>query len=170
MSEVILVLLSKLCSLQNIMKKSELIQTVPVPKSCDFSETITVCTPSPMSRVSKYLRFTGLTYPTLCYKTLWRVAILLVYWWIRHKNPTRRVHVLWWPHVPIIPIFSLPTRHYPQNPNVYLVQPTFNMIYSHFDSSELLALDLIVYSWVTPTNITIMDDPIFNIPQTPQVP
>ena len=36
MSEVTMVILSKLYSIQNRIRKNEIIQTVPIPKSCDL--------------------------------------------------------------------------------------------------------------------------------------
>ena len=72
---VILVLLSKLCSLQNIIRRNKLIQTFPIPKSRDFSDTLTVYTCSPLRCVSSHPRFTGLTYPAWGYINWRRVSL-----------------------------------------------------------------------------------------------
>ena len=62
MEAVYLVILSKLCLLQNRISKIELIQIVPIPKSCDVIKTITVCARSPMRHVSSHLGFTRLIF------------------------------------------------------------------------------------------------------------
>ena len=45
----------------NIIRKSELIQTVPIPEYRDISITITVCAREPIICVSSNPRFTGIT-------------------------------------------------------------------------------------------------------------
>ena len=69
-----MVLLSKLCLLQNRISKIELIQIILIPESRDFSKTITVCTLSPLRHVSSHPSSTILTYPVVGYTTLRRVA------------------------------------------------------------------------------------------------
>ena len=80
---VMLVLLSKLCSIHNIIRKSEFIQTVTILKSRDFRETITVFPCSPLRRVFSHLRFTGLSCPVWGYTT-WRLVLVysFLYSWL----------------------------------------------------------------------------------------
>ena len=56
-----IVILSKVCLIQNRNKKRKLIQIVPIPKSRDFSENVTVCTRSPLIHFSSHIIFTELS-------------------------------------------------------------------------------------------------------------
>ena len=58
---LVLVLLIKQCSLQNIIRKIEPIQTVMIPNYRDFRETMTVFICSPIKLYPSHKRFTGLS-------------------------------------------------------------------------------------------------------------
>ena len=73
-----MILLNKLCSLQNRISKSELIQTVPITKPCDFCKTIMILPHTTLRRVSSDPRFTGLTYTPQCYTTWLHASLPLM--------------------------------------------------------------------------------------------
>ena len=58
-----------------IIRKSEIIQTVPIPKSCGVIETIKIRAHAPLRRSSICPRFTGLPCPARGYNTQNNVAL-----------------------------------------------------------------------------------------------
>ena len=73
-----MILLNKLCSLQNRISKSELIQTVPIPKPCDFCKTIMILPHTPLRRIFSNTWFTGLICNPQGYTTWWRATLPLM--------------------------------------------------------------------------------------------
>ena len=71
MKAVFLVLMSKVCSLQNRISKNVIIQTVPIYKYLNVRKTITVWTWAPMIHVYVRLRLTITTCTMQGYKTQW---------------------------------------------------------------------------------------------------
>ena len=69
-----MVLLIKICLLEKRTRKSELIQTVAITKSCNVGKTITICDCVLLRRVSPHTRFTRLTCSTQGYTTLQSVS------------------------------------------------------------------------------------------------
>ena len=73
-----MILLNKICSLQNRISKSELIQTVPIPKPHGDCKTIMILPHTPLRHISSDPRFTGLTYTPLCYTTWLHASLPLM--------------------------------------------------------------------------------------------
>ena len=70
-----MVILIELCLLQNKISKSELIQLVLIPKSCEFIKTITVCTFSPLRLVYSHMRCTRLSGNVRSYTNQQHIAL-----------------------------------------------------------------------------------------------
>ena len=78
MKAVTLVLLSKLCFIQSIIRIVERMKIVTITKYHDFRKTITVCTCTTMRCISSNPRFTGLSCPVQGYKTCWNIKVTVV--------------------------------------------------------------------------------------------
>ena len=57
----------------------------------------------------------------------------------------------------------------PPDTNIRLIQPSLDILYSLFASTKILTLEVLLPPSGNPTNITILDDPIFSIPYIYQV-
>ena len=73
-----MIILNKPSSLQNRISKSELIQTVPIPKYRDVCKTIMVLPHTHLRHISSYPRFTGLTCTAQGYTTSLYAALPLM--------------------------------------------------------------------------------------------